>query len=108
MKKTDCYFYFEHCDMGANISCCSNHFFNLGYCPCEECNNYLSKANADKAIKRNRKDRNTIPMSVIDDIKAEIEEHIKYNKKMNYMGVVSGLLISRDIINDYTGKEQSE
>ena len=45
---------------------------------------------------------------MFDDIKAEIEEHIKYNKKMNYMGVVSGLLISRDIINDYTGKEQSE
>ena len=49
-----------------------------------------------------------VPMSVIEDIKAEIEEHIKYNKKMNYMGIVSGLLISRDIINEYTGKEQSE
>ena len=47
-----------------------------------------------------------VPMSVIEDIKAEIEEHIKYNIKMNYMGVVSGLLISRDIINEYTGKER--
>lgn len=49
-----------------------------------------------------------VPLSVIDDIRSEIEEHIKYNKRMNYMGIVSGLLISRDIINEHIGERSNE
>lgn len=40
-------------------------------------------------------------MDVLDKIKAEIEENINYNKKMNYQGIVAGLLLTLNIINKY-------
>ena len=47
--------------------------------------------------------KNGVPL---DKIRAEIEENINYNKKMNYQGIVAGLLLTLDIINKY--KAESE
>ncbi len=38
---------------------------------------------------------------ILDKIRAEIDEHIEFNKKMNYMGIVGGLLLAKDIIDKY-------
>ena len=38
---------------------------------------------------------------VLDNIKAEIQENINYNKKMNYQGIVAGLLLTLNIIDKY-------
>ena len=38
---------------------------------------------------------------ILDKIRAEIQENIDYNKKMNYQGIVAGLLLTRDIIDKY-------
>lgn len=43
---------------------------------------------------------------VLDKITAEIQENINYNKKMNYQGIVAGLLLTLDIIDKY--KAESE
>lgn len=45
-------------------------------------------------------------LDILDKIKAEIEENINYNKKMNYQGIVAGLLLTLDIIDKY--KKASE
>jgi len=45
MKKEKCYFYSEFHDMGASIPCCSLHD-GLGVCPCEDCDKFLSRADA--------------------------------------------------------------
>ena len=42
---------------------------------------------------------------VLDKIMDEIEENINYNKKMNYQGIVVGLLLTLDIIDKYTKGE---
>lgn len=39
--------------------------------------------------------------SVLDKIRVEIQENINYNKKMNYQGIVAGLLLTLDIIDKY-------
>ena len=39
-------------------------------------------------------------------VKAEIQENINYNKRMNYQGIVAGLLLTLDIIDKY--KTESE
>jgi hypothetical protein len=39
--------------------------------------------------------------AVLDKIRAEIQENINYNKKMNYQGIVAGLLLTLNIINKY-------
>lgn len=39
--------------------------------------------------------------SVLDKIGAEIQENINYNKRMNYQGIVAGLLLTLDIIDKY-------
>lgn len=49
-RKTDCYFYHEEPGMGAHIPSC-NYFSKLGYCPCEECNKYISKSNIDGIVR---------------------------------------------------------
>ena len=54
----------------------------------------------DKAIKTLEQE------PTIDKIKAEIQENINYNKKMNYQGIVAGLLLTLDIIDKY--KAESE
>jgi hypothetical protein len=41
----------------------------------------------------------------LDDVKAEIQENINYNKRMNYLGIVTGLLLALDIIDYKVGKE---
>jgi len=41
---------------------------------------------------------------VIDKIRSEIQEHINYNKKMNYQGIVAGLLLTLAIIDKYKGE----
>lgn len=38
---------------------------------------------------------------VLDNIRAEIQENINYNKKMNYQGIVAGLLLTLNIIDKY-------
>lgn len=43
--------------------------------------------------------QNGIPL---DKIRAEIQENINYNKKMNYQGIVAGLLLTLDIIDNET------
>ena len=43
-----------------------------------------------------------IKCEVLDKIRAEIQENINYNKKMNYQGIVTGLLLTLDIIDKYT------
>ena len=46
--------------------------------------------------------KNGIPLDdVLDKIKEEIQENINYNKKMNYQGIVAGLLLTFDIIDKY-------
>ena len=37
----------------------------------------------------------------IEQIRAEIEENINYNKKMNYQGILAGLLLTLDIIDKH-------
>ena len=54
----------------------------------------------DKAIKTLEQE------PTIDKIKAEIQENINYNKKMNYQGIVAGLILTLDIIDKY--KAESE
>jgi hypothetical protein len=51
--KTDCYFYNEDRDMGAIISTCSYDPNNWiwGECKCFNCQNYLSKKEANKIIR---------------------------------------------------------
>lgn len=43
---------------------------------------------------------------VLDKIRGEIQENINYNKKMNYQGIVAGLLLALVIIDKY--KTESE
>lgn len=40
-------------------------------------------------------------VDILDKIRAEIQENINYNKKMNYQGIVAGLLLTLDIIDKY-------
>ena len=42
-----------------------------------------------------------IKCDVLDKIRAEIQENINYNKKMNYQGIVAGLLLTLTIIDKY-------
>ncbi len=42
----------------------------------------------------------------IEQIRAEIQENINYNKKMNYRGIVAGLLLTLDVINKYTAESE--
>lgn len=41
----------------------------------------------------------------LEQIRAEIQENINYNKNMNYQGIVAGLLLALDIIDKFIGKE---
>ena len=41
---------------------------------------------------------------VLDKIRSEIQENINYNKKMNYQGIVAGLLLTLTIIDKYKGE----
>ena len=43
---------------------------------------------------------------LLNKIRAEIKENINYNKKMNYQGIVAGLLLALNIID--MCKEESE
>ena len=43
---------------------------------------------------------------VLDKIREEIQENINYNKKMDYKGIESGLLLSLDIIDKYKGENE--
>lgn len=45
---------------------------------------------------------------VIDKIRAEIQENINYNKKMNYQGIVAGLLLTLDIIDKYRAESEDK
>lgn len=45
---------------------------------------------------------NNVPtVDVLDKIRKEIQGNINYNKKMNYQGIVAGLLLTLDIIDKY-------
>ena len=43
---------------------------------------------------------------LLDKIRSEIQENINYNKKMNYQGIVAGLLLTLDIIDKYKGESE--
>ena len=49
-----------------------------------------------------------INTSVLEDIKAEIDEHIEYNTKMNYTGIVSGLALSKNIIDNHINRKEQQ
>lgn len=40
-------------------------------------------------------------VDILDKIREEIQENIDYNKKMDYQGIVAGLLLTLNIINKY-------
>lgn len=46
-------------------------------------------------------DRQTVLDVVNEAIRTEIQENINYNKKMNYQGIVAGLLLTLNIIDKY-------
>ncbi|MDE6763714.1 MAG: hypothetical protein K2J73_08560 [Oscillospiraceae bacterium] len=48
--KENCYFYEAVRDMGATIPTC-NYYAKLGYCPCEDCNKYISKSTVFEMVK---------------------------------------------------------
>ena len=50
-KKTDCYFFFEHYDMGAHIPCCTYADNGLGVCPCDNCNNYVPQSKVSEIVR---------------------------------------------------------
>lgn len=54
MKKKDCFYYFEHQEMGSSTPCCTNNY-GLGNCPCEKCNDYISKSDSHKIIRKIQK-----------------------------------------------------
>ena len=60
---------------------------------------------AEIVIKQLREDRDRL-QNTIEQIRAEIQENINYNKRMNYQGIVAGLLLTLDIIDKY--REESE
>ena len=41
-------------------------------------------------------------VDVLEQIRDEIQENINYNKEMNYQGIVAGLLLTLDIIDNVT------
>ena len=45
---------------------------------------------------------------ILDKIRAEIQENINYNKKMNYQGIVAGLLLTLNIIDKYKAEVESQ
>ena len=49
--KEDCYFYGETHDMGATVRFCTRGEIEWGHCPCEKCDRFLSKEEADKIIR---------------------------------------------------------
>lgn len=54
--RQDCYFYSEDMDMGAIIKCCSFHG-GYGYCPCGECDKFISKSEAYNIIRKHADER---------------------------------------------------
>lgn len=46
------------------------------------------------------------PMSVLDKIRSEIQENINYNKRMDYLGILAGLLLALDIIDKYRAESE--
>ena len=51
MLKENCHFYTEYLDMGGRIPCCTR-YTQLGKCPCDNCNHFLDKVDAQKIIKK--------------------------------------------------------
>ena len=47
-------------------------------------------------------------VDILGKIRAEIQEHINYNKKMNYQGIVAGLLLALNIIDKYKAEGSEE
>ena len=69
---------------------------------CEDCDSY-----SQCQYYHNRKGTSLIckefqyGSSVIEQIRDEIQENVNYNKKMNYQGIVAGLLLTLEIIDKY-------
>jgi len=55
----------------------------------------------EKGLEDAEKIRKMEENKLLDEIRAEIEENINYNKRMNYQGIVAGLLLTLDIIGKY-------
>lgn len=54
--KEDCYFYGETNDMGAIIRFCTRDKIEWGYCPCEKCEQFLSKEEVDRVARSLQKE----------------------------------------------------
>lgn len=54
-------------------------------------------------VKRDQQLKNNI-----NKIRADIQENIDYNKKMDYKGIMTGLLLSLDIIDKYNSEGSKE
>lgn len=48
-KKEDCFYYIEEEDMGAMIPCCKKRS-QIGDCPCEHCEDYISGSDAYRIV----------------------------------------------------------
>ena len=60
---------------------------------------HYKKIISDKDYDRLRKALDT--EAVLDKVKEDVQENIDYNKRMNYQGIVAGLLLTLDIIDKY-------
>lgn len=45
---------------------------------------------------------------VLDKIRAEIDELIEFNKRMNYMGIAGGLALAKNVIDKYKAESEVE
>ena len=90
MLKENCHFYTEYPDMGGHIPCCAKYSV-LGKCPCDNCNDFLEGSDAEKIIEAYLK-KDLIPISVIEQIKAEIVN-------ISYSGHINNGEHLRDVLN---------
>ena len=76
MLKENCHFYTEYPDMGGRIPCCTR-YTQLGKCPCDNCNRFLDKVDAQKIIKK-YSDGELISLDIIKEIRQEIDQMADY------------------------------
>ena len=69
------------------------------------CDDSATRATFDYVYEDDIDDMPTV--DVLEQIRAEIQENINYNKKMNYQGIVTGLLLTLKIIDKYKGYKES-
>lgn len=75
---------------------------------CDKCPMYncISSCSSFKSIKQ--LPSVTPKNGGLDKARAEIDEHIEYNMRMNYMGIVSGLALAKDVLNKYMAESDEK